>query len=703
MIVPHCLPLLRQFKCHINFEVAATSHIFQYLFKYIHKGPDYARYSLHVTDTSAGDPVDEIQDYWNSRYLSAGEAVWRILGYHITHKEPAVTALPIHLPTSRSHHQYHGISRPCSTLSLLERYFVRPAGTFYDNKGTLHHFDELSYMEYFTLFCLTSQLPKTVGYYEERRKVSRSPAMYVVLRSAKHHHVCRIETARPSQGEIFYLRAILQSRPLLSFTDGLSLDHQQFRTYQESTMALGLFSERGEAYYAIQEAVHTLYTPQQLRYLFIHLLVNDCVMDPLNLWEDFKHNISLDFVLLHHDDENTAHQLSLGAIGEALGEHGRSLQDFGLPQSTLPSVEVLHEQRKWSLHVTQHDIDARSAYTLMTQEQKEVFNAVVDAALTNTPSQIFVDGKAGTGKTFLVNAICSKLRSLRHIVLPMATAASAALLYPGGRTTHSTFKVPVNDNNEFLQSSISTDSPRAQLIKETSLIIWDEAPMANRGVLACVNDVCQKIMKSNVPFGGKSVVLLGDFRQTSPVIRGGSRKQIIDTSIRSSPLWEQFSIMRLRRPIRNAQDHTLAQFVDTIGDGGGPEIPTELFDHVTDADELIQFVFPQEVLAQPEACLRRAILCPTNEQIDSYNSTILRSIHGNKRVYTAADSLKEAEDAGLLPPESVLDYVAAHNPAGLPPHSLSVHVGGVYRLTRNFSLERGLAKNSRVVVTALGQ
>ena len=37
-VVPYCLPLLQKFKCHINFEVANTSHLFQYLFKYIHKG-----------------------------------------------------------------------------------------------------------------------------------------------------------------------------------------------------------------------------------------------------------------------------------------------------------------------------------------------------------------------------------------------------------------------------------------------------------------------------------------------------------------------------------------------------------------------------------------------------------------------------------------------------------------------------------------
>jgi hypothetical protein len=39
MIVPYCLPLLHAFQCHrVNVEVAGSSHLFQYLFKYIHKG-----------------------------------------------------------------------------------------------------------------------------------------------------------------------------------------------------------------------------------------------------------------------------------------------------------------------------------------------------------------------------------------------------------------------------------------------------------------------------------------------------------------------------------------------------------------------------------------------------------------------------------------------------------------------------------------
>ena len=38
MVVEHILPLIRQFQCHINVQIASTSHIFQYLFKYINKG-----------------------------------------------------------------------------------------------------------------------------------------------------------------------------------------------------------------------------------------------------------------------------------------------------------------------------------------------------------------------------------------------------------------------------------------------------------------------------------------------------------------------------------------------------------------------------------------------------------------------------------------------------------------------------------------
>ena len=60
---------------------------------------------------------------------------------------------------------------------------------------------------------------------------------------------------------------------------------------------------------------------------------------------------------------------------------------------------------------------------------------------SNQQILIFIDGRAGRGKTFLINALCYYLHSRSLIVLATATSAFAAQLHPGGRTTHSTYKV----------------------------------------------------------------------------------------------------------------------------------------------------------------------------------------------------------------------------------------------------------------------
>ncbi|KAI0779786.1 PIF1-like helicase-domain-containing protein, partial [Fomes fomentarius] len=77
----------------------------------------------------------------------------------------------------------------------------------------------------------------------------------------------------------------------------------------------------------------------------------------------------------------------------------------------------------------------------LNAEQYGIYTEIMDAVTNRKPLCAFVDGKAGRGKTFLVNTICNKLRSEGHIVLPTATSAFAAQLYPGGKTTHSVFKV----------------------------------------------------------------------------------------------------------------------------------------------------------------------------------------------------------------------------------------------------------------------
>ena len=170
----------------------------------------------------------------------------------------------------------------------------------------------------------------------------------------------------------------------------------------------------------------------------------------------------------------------------------------------------------------------------------------------------------------------------------------------------------MNERSEMLESPISPNDPRAVLIRQSSLIIWDEAPMANRAVLACVDETCRRIMQSSLPFGRKVVVLLGDFRQTCLVIRKGTKVEVINASISHSVVWPEFTIHHLITPIQNAKDPPFSAFVDAIGDGCGPEVSFQGLQHAKCALDIIQFVFPQNIIGSPTLCLKHSILAPTN-------------------------------------------------------------------------------------------
>ena len=96
------------------------------------------------------------------------------------------------------------------------------------------------------------------------------------------------------------------------------------------------------------------------------------------------------------------------------------------------------------------------------------------------------------------------------------TGITASLL-PNGRTVHSRFMLPV----PILETSISSirrNSMKAEEIKKTEVFIWDEAPMAPSYALKAVDILLRDIMNINTPFGGKIMILGGDFRQVLPVI-----------------------------------------------------------------------------------------------------------------------------------------------------------------------------------------
>jgi hypothetical protein len=188
----------------------------------------------------------------------------------------------------------------------------------------------------------------------------------------------------------------------------------------------------------------------------------------------------------------------------------------------------------------------------------------------------------------------------------------------------------VLDSDEGLESKISLYGARAELIRRAQLIIWEELPMAKKAVLECANQLLQDIMDNQLPFGGKTFIGLGDFRQVAPVVRGSSGPSAtLNNSIRSSYLWDHFDILCLTIPIRYAGDMAYATWVDQLGDGVAPFEATVLvrhLQHLENMDGAARFLFLDDSLATSPDAVRRAFLSPFNARVDVFNQLLLDSL-----------------------------------------------------------------------------
>ncbi|XP_076881582.1 uncharacterized protein LOC143529741 [Bidens hawaiensis] len=193
----------------------------------------------------------------------------------------------------------------------------------------------------------------------------------------------------------------------------------------------------------------------------------------------------------------------------------------------------------------------------------------------------------------------------------------SSLLLEGGRTAHSRFLIPINLTKDS-QCQVNGNTDDFELLKKTSLIIWDEAPMIHKHAFEVLDRTLKDVMNvdlgntSGSLFGGKVVVLGGDFRQILPVVQNGTRNDCVNATISSSYIWSNCKVLKLTKNMRlivgSQMSNTLEikQFADwllDIGQGnlGGPNdgeatisIPENLLikDSLDPMSDLIDFVYP---------------------------------------------------------------------------------------------------------------
>ena len=94
---------------------------------------------------------------------------------------------------------------------------------------------------------------------------------------------------------------------------------------------------------------------------------------------------------------------------------------------------------------------------------------------------MYVDGKAGTGKTTTLRYLLNKARLRGRITLVAAPTNMAVLLYSGGKSCHALFELLViRDRSEMVTSRIRANSDKAQLLQAASIIVIDELPSMKR-------------------------------------------------------------------------------------------------------------------------------------------------------------------------------------------------------------------------------
>ena len=144
-------------------------------------------------------------------------------------------------------------------------------------------------------------------------------------------------------------------------------------------------------------------------------------------------------------------------------------------------------------------------------EQQKAFDLVA-----NTNTCLFITGKAGTGKTTFIKRIQEEINKNFLVLAPTGIAAIAV----GGQTMHSFFGFPMQAMGPHTEMSLSND--KFQILKETDTIIVDEASMVRSDMVDGMDRCMRMVFKTNMPFGGKQVIFVGDLFQLPPVVKEGS-------------------------------------------------------------------------------------------------------------------------------------------------------------------------------------
>lgn len=133
-----------------------------------------------------------------------------------------------------------------------------------------------------------------------------------------------------------------------------------------------------------------------------------------------------------------------------------------------------------------------------------------------TANSLFLTGKAGTGKSSLLNYFRKNTAKKNIVLAPTGLAA----LQVGGSTIHSFFGFPLRPllKNDPEIRPWTKGHPKARVISKMQVLIIDEISMVRADILDAIDYALRINTNIDLPFGGKQIIFIGDIFQLSPVV-----------------------------------------------------------------------------------------------------------------------------------------------------------------------------------------
>jgi hypothetical protein len=624
------------------------------VYKYTFKAPDRTAIC-----------VDEIDAHLSGRLLSVAEAVHRLLSLPLHKEFPPVTRLDVHLPRQQSMvfdptaDEEDLLAQIASTVSTL-------MGWFELNKNDM----DARHLYY-------HEVPEHYVWKDQRwhKRCTRQVAIGRIY-NVSHHNI-----------ELFAIRRLLRViQGATSFEDMATHNGVLYPSFSAACRARSLVLDDEELVATMMEIIEVETSVPNIRRYFAMLLINGAPNDAQALFNQFVDDLS-DGPSEEPENVNAA----LWELELCMQEFGKSLSAFGF---VLPTTQTSTNSRVRHCAIgnigTSHaeaQIERDRLLQLFTIEQHEALQMVTASIGCAEYCNVFaVLSSAGCGKTVFANGLAATLRCRKQSTVTVAASALAAMLLTGGSTAHSRLHIPI-PANEYTTCSLSSEERRA--LRAASAIIYDECSMVHRDIADTVDRTLRDVMDDPRPFGGKTVVFMGDFKQLLPVVRHGKGQ---DFTMQRCLWWPHVKILKFTINWRAAQFPEFSSFLEDVGHGRIEyvNVPSDCIAETY--EELISAVYGDHFAHSHQ------ILALTLETCAEINKLCINKLPGQSIDCPAADVYIDC----ATPDDYPQDYIESVHMNGAPPFMLTLKVGARYMCIRNLDPKRGLINGTMLQLLSMG-